>query len=130
MFSGRGIFCSGRYQPGCTGSSDQRKISTSLSLFLKSEKIPALLYVGKGHKYRPFVFFDLFPQPTGLWHRSQITEAGPSPIRNLLVPYHRFYFLVLKQMEESNAPRKEKGEQPRPGGCWNSQKAMKTGEMG
>jgi len=34
---------------------------------------------------------------------------GPSPIRNLLVPYHRFIFFVLKQMEESIAPRKEKG---------------------
>jgi hypothetical protein len=33
-------------------------------------------------------------------------------------------------MEESIAPRKEKGEQPRPGSCWNSKKAMKTGERG
>jgi hypothetical protein len=30
------------------GSSDQQKVPTSLSLFLKSEKIPALLYEGKG----------------------------------------------------------------------------------
>jgi hypothetical protein len=30
------------------GSSDQRKAPASLSLFLKSEKIPALLSVGKG----------------------------------------------------------------------------------
>ncbi len=35
------------------GTSDQRKVPASLSLFLKSEKIPALLYVGKGPEYRP-----------------------------------------------------------------------------
>jgi hypothetical protein len=36
------------------GSSDQRKVLASLSLYLKSEEIPALLYVGKGPEYRPF----------------------------------------------------------------------------
>jgi len=36
------------------GSSDQGKLLASLSLFLKSEKIPALLYIGKGPEYRPF----------------------------------------------------------------------------
>jgi hypothetical protein len=41
------------------GSSDERKVLASLSLFLKSEKIPALL-----------------PRPTGLGHSSQISE-GP-----------------------------------------------------
>jgi hypothetical protein len=56
------------------GSSDQRKAPASLSLFLKSEKIPALLYVGKRPEYRPFP--DVFPRPTGLGHKSQITE-GP-----------------------------------------------------
>jgi len=30
------------------GSSDEQKIPVSLSLFLKSEKIRALLYLGKG----------------------------------------------------------------------------------
>jgi hypothetical protein len=30
------------------GSSDQRMVPASLSLFKKSEEIPALLYVGKG----------------------------------------------------------------------------------
>jgi hypothetical protein len=35
----------GTSQPGYTGI--QRKVLASLSLFLKSEKIPALLYVGK-----------------------------------------------------------------------------------
>jgi hypothetical protein len=58
------------------GSSDQPNILASLSLFLKSEKIPALLYEGKGPKYRPFVFFDLFPWPTTLGHRSQITHQA------------------------------------------------------
>jgi hypothetical protein len=35
-------------------SSEQRKVPASLSLFLKSEKIPALLYKGKEPEYRPF----------------------------------------------------------------------------
>ncbi len=63
------------------GSSDQRKVRASLlSLFLKSEKIPALLYVGKGPEYRPF--HDLFSRPAGLGHMSQISYVGPSPIHN------------------------------------------------
>ncbi len=45
------------------GTSDQRKVPASLSLFLKSEKIPALLYIGKGHEYRPF--HDLRSVPKG-----------------------------------------------------------------
>jgi hypothetical protein len=32
------------------------KVPISLSLFIKSEKIPALLYVGKGREYRPFSY--------------------------------------------------------------------------
>jgi hypothetical protein len=43
------------------GSSDQRKVPTSLSLFLKSEKIPALLYIGKGPEYMPFRDFRPVP---------------------------------------------------------------------
>jgi hypothetical protein len=35
-------------------SSDQREVPASLSLFLKSGKIPAVLYIGKGPEYRPF----------------------------------------------------------------------------
>jgi hypothetical protein len=38
------------------GSSDQWKVPASLSLFLKSEKIPALLYLGKGPKYKAFSY--------------------------------------------------------------------------
>jgi hypothetical protein len=44
------------------GSSDQRKVPASLSLFLKSEKIPALLYIGKGPKYRPFCDLGSVPE--------------------------------------------------------------------
>ncbi len=54
------------------GSSDQRKVLASLSLFLKSEKIPAVLCVGKGFEYRPFRDFRPVPSPTSLGHRSQI----------------------------------------------------------
>ncbi len=45
LFSASGIFCSWRYQPGCT---------LNFWLFLNSENNPALLYVGKGTEYRPF----------------------------------------------------------------------------
>jgi hypothetical protein len=43
------------------GSFDQLKVPASLSLFLKSEKIPALLYIGKGPEYRPFHDFQPVP---------------------------------------------------------------------
>jgi hypothetical protein len=39
-------------------------------------KVPALLYVGKNLSTGPSVIFNVFPGPTGLGHRSQITE-GP-----------------------------------------------------
>jgi hypothetical protein len=35
------------------GSSNQRKVPAGLSLFLKSEKIQAVLYGEKGPEYRP-----------------------------------------------------------------------------
>jgi hypothetical protein len=57
LFSASGIFCGGRYlsaSQALLGSSDQWKVPASLSLFLKSEKIPALLHLGKGLEYRPF----------------------------------------------------------------------------
>jgi hypothetical protein len=54
------------------GSSDQRKVAASLSLFLKSEKIPALLYVGKGHEYKPFL--DFRPVPSAYRPRTQISN--------------------------------------------------------
>ncbi len=54
------------------GSSDQRKVPASLSLFLKSEKIPALLYVGRGPEYRPFR--DFRPVHSGYRPRAQISN--------------------------------------------------------
>ncbi len=56
------------------GSSDQWKVPASLSLFLKSEKIPALLYVGKGLEYRPFR--DFRPIPSVYWPQAQISNHG------------------------------------------------------
>jgi hypothetical protein len=44
------------------GSSGQWKVPASLSLGLRREKIPALLYIGKGHEDRPFCDF----RPQGL----------------------------------------------------------------
>jgi len=41
------------------GSSDQWKVPASLSLFLKSEKIPAPLYIGKGPVLRPFSYTEM-----------------------------------------------------------------------
>jgi len=55
-------------------------VLASLSLFLKSEKLPE-----KDPSTGPSVIFDVFPQITGLGHTSQITEgpySGPSPIQN------------------------------------------------
>jgi hypothetical protein len=94
LFSASGIFCSRRYLPGCTGifwlvkgtsqaalgSSDQQKVPASLSLFLNSEKIPALLYVRKGPKYRPFGDFQPDPSACQPWaqisnHRRACTQA-------------------------------------------------------
>ncbi len=49
------------------GSSDQRKLPASLSLFLKSEKIPSPLYLGRGPEYRPFRDLRSVPK-TGLIH--------------------------------------------------------------
>jgi hypothetical protein len=52
------------------GSSDQRKVQASPSLFLKSEKIPALRYVGKGPEYMPFREFR--PAPLAYRPRARI----------------------------------------------------------
>jgi hypothetical protein len=38
------------------GSSNQRNIPASLSLFPKSEKIPAMLYIGKEPVFKPFSY--------------------------------------------------------------------------
>jgi hypothetical protein len=85
LFSATGIFWGGRYQP-VLGSSDQRTVLANLLLFLKSKKISALLYLGKGPGTGPSMIFDMFPWPTGLGHRSQITE-GPSAIPQTLMTH-------------------------------------------
>jgi len=67
------------------GSSNQWKVPASLSLFLKSGKIPAPLYVGKGPEQGPSVIFDLFPRPTGLSTGLKSQKglySGPPPIPN------------------------------------------------
>jgi hypothetical protein len=56
------------------GSSDQRNVLASLSLFLKSEKIPALLYEGKGPNYRPSRDFQYVP--SAYWPWAQISNHG------------------------------------------------------
>ncbi len=43
-------------------SSDERKVPASLSLFLKSGKFPAVLYIGKGPEYRPFCDLRSVPE--------------------------------------------------------------------
>jgi hypothetical protein len=64
--------------------------SARLSLFLKSEKIPALLSVGKGLEYRPFRDFRPVPLAylpawgTDLKSRKGLF-LGPSPLRKALV---------------------------------------------
>ncbi len=70
LFSASGIFCGGKYQQAALGSSDQLKVPANLSLFLKSEKIPTLLYVGKRKEYRPFP--DFWPVPLAYRPRAQI----------------------------------------------------------
>jgi hypothetical protein len=58
------------------GYSDQRKVPASLSLFLKGQKKTQLCCTEeKDLSTVPSVIFDLFPWPTGLRHRSEITEV-------------------------------------------------------
>jgi hypothetical protein len=49
-------------------SSDQRKVPAGLSVFLKSEKVPALLSLGKGPQYRPLSFTKLSSLQRHLLH--------------------------------------------------------------
>jgi hypothetical protein len=79
LFSARGDLLGGRYP-------------ASLSLFLKVEKISALLTREKDlSSTGPFVNFDVFPRPPSLRHRSQIT-GGP-----LLRPFSYTYGSQSKQ---------------------------------
>jgi len=70
------------------GSSDQWKVPASLSLFLKSEKIPALLYLAKGPEYRPFLHFR--PAPSAYWRGAQISNHRRACTEALL-PYTTTY---------------------------------------
>jgi hypothetical protein len=63
-------------QVGLT-SYGQSKVPASLSLFLKSEKIPALLYLGKRREYRPFHIYA--------WEQDE--DHDPSPIHKELVEF-------------------------------------------
>ncbi len=65
------------------GSSDQRKVPASLSPFLKSEKIPALLYIGKGPEYKPFCDFWLVP--SACRPCAQISNHGRASTQALLL---------------------------------------------
>jgi hypothetical protein len=58
------------------GTSDHWKVAASLALFLKSEKIPVLLYVGKGPEYRPFHDFQPVPSGTDLKSRKGLMGCG------------------------------------------------------
>ncbi len=63
-------------------SFDQWKVPASLSLFLKSENIPALLYLRKGPVHRPSAIFNLFPRRTRLGTDLKLQKglySGPSP---------------------------------------------------
>jgi hypothetical protein len=66
------------------GSSANRKVPAGLSLFLKSEKIPALLYEGKGLEYRPFR--DFRPVSLAYQAQAQISNHG----RQALLLYTKF----------------------------------------
>ncbi len=58
------------------GSSDEWKVPASLSVFLKSEKNSALLYIGKGPEYRPFR--DLRSVPYTVLRPFSYTDEPPN----------------------------------------------------
>jgi hypothetical protein len=98
LFSASGIFCRRRCQPGFTVF--QQKVLASLSLFLKSEKFPALLYVGKGPKYNPFRDF----RPV----RAQIANHGRAYTQALLLyetPFPKASFHIDKTNNFSRTRR-------------------------
>jgi hypothetical protein len=61
----------------------QRKVLASLSLFLKSEKIPALPYGGKGLQYKSFHDFQCVP--LAYWPWVQISKHGRTCNQALLL---------------------------------------------
>jgi hypothetical protein len=78
-----------------------------LSRFLKSEKIPAMLYVGKGPEYRPFSYTKaLLLSPYLLFDRTILTSCVVLPLfftspslagRNLA----NFFFKKMKNKHEN-----------------------------
>jgi hypothetical protein len=78
------------------GSSDHHKVLASRSLFLKSEKMPALLYEGKGPEYRPFRDFRHVPPALGIDLKSW---KGPSPILNSVMSKTlQFYLWIFSKL--------------------------------
>jgi hypothetical protein len=59
------------------------KVLASLSLFLKSEKIPALPFRGKGPQYRSF--HDFQHVPLAYWPQVQISKHGRACNQALLL---------------------------------------------
>ncbi len=70
-------------QPSHTRISDLQKVPARLSLFLKGEKIPALLYGGKGPEYMPFS--DFRPIPSAYWPRAKISNHGKASTQVLFL---------------------------------------------
>jgi hypothetical protein len=79
------------------GSSDQLKVTASLSLFLKSEKIPALLYLGKRPEYnRPFCDFQPVPSAYRPWTQISNHERAPFILFPVILGgYHRIIIIII-----------------------------------
>jgi hypothetical protein len=59
-------------------------------VFLKSEKIPALLYLGKGPEYKPFHDFQPVPSAYRPW--AQISNHGRAVLRPFSYTFFFFFF--------------------------------------
>ncbi len=81
LFSASGIFCVGRYQPGCTGIFwPAEGTSQTVTISKKVKKSELCFTWDKDLSTGPSMIWDLFLRPTDLGHRSQITE-GPVLLR-------------------------------------------------
>jgi hypothetical protein len=76
--------------------------SQPVHYFIKSEKIPALLYLGKGTAYRPFGDFQ--PVPSTYQPRAQISNHGRSsgPLQYITQCLHRM-LLLRREPEETTS---------------------------
>jgi hypothetical protein len=74
----------------------------NLSLFIKNEKIPALLYLGKGIAYRPFDDFQ--PVPSAYQLPAQISnhERSLGPLQYITQCLHRMLLLRRKPEERTS----------------------------